>query len=249
MNNNLLYKIKCEYDNSGNKITETRLSKEDRISYQKIFSYNNTNNLIKEKHFLSNDYLTLEYDENGNSKEVTKHEPISLSYTKTIKYNSVGNKTEEVTKYETNNNWKTKYLYNDNGHLKEEIMYNSDDLIILKWLYKHHENGIISEKSGYQISEDRKILYLSVIYNFDENGRQLSEVIYNSSDEITIKEKRKYNINGDIEENTFYTSDNSMNGIFKYLYEYDNQNNWIKSTELWNEKPNSITERKIEYYN
>jgi len=246
---NIIYQTNWEYDSNGNKITETSLNSENRIVYRYTWDYNKANKLIEEKHFQSNDYTTSEYDSIGNQIVIINHEPISLSATKLIKYDDNGRLIEEETIDESKGSWKIQFSYWGNNKIKEEIMYNTNNLMTLKWGYNYHKNGQVSEKINYDISEGGKETHIAFKYYYDEEGREIDNIYYDAQGSITSQDTKKYNKNGDLIEYSLYTSDATMTGVFRYAYKYDNKNNLIEKIEYWNEYPNTITERKIEYYN
>mgnify|MGYP001219655129 CR=1 FL=1 len=246
---NPVYYTKWEYNSFGQKTTETRMNKEYRILSQKKWNYDKKNILIEEKYFGVNDYSTIEYDSEGNEIEVIKHHPISLKSIKLLKYDKNERVIEEKTTDESNSSWKVKFSYENNNKPKEETMYNSNDIMTLKWSFKHHKNEQVSEKTGYKISKEGKTIHISSVIHYSEKGREIDDVYYDSEGTITSQDSKKYNDNRDLIENLLYTSDNTMTGTLRYTYKYDNKNNWIERIEYWNEYPNTITERKIDYYN
>ena len=111
------------------------------------------------------------------------------------------------------------------------------------------QQGVIIAVGKGKVSEEGKVTHIAFKYYYDENGREIDNIYYDAQGSITSQDAKKYNKNGDLIENSLYTSDGTMTGVFRYAYKYDNKNNWIEKIEYWNEYPNTITERKIEYYN
>ncbi|CEN52128.1 conserved exported hypothetical protein [Capnocytophaga canimorsus] len=113
----------------------------------------------------------------------------------------------------------TSYIYNEQGNLIEANRYNSDGNLYGKWTYK-----------------------------YDTNGNRIEANSYNSDGSLSGKTAFKYDTNGNRIEANRYNSDGSLYATDIYTYEYDKYGNWVKRIMYNNDKPESIDEREIEYY-
>ena len=83
---------------------------------------------------------------------------------------------------------------------------------------------------------------------FNEDGNETEFTSYNSDGELIFKFKYKYDKDGNKTEETWYDKDGELERKYKNKYEFDKENNWIVQTIYEDEKATSITEREIEYY-
>ncbi len=149
--------------------------------------------------------------------------------------------------FEGPNKTKTTYQfkYNDNGQRTESLAFNEAGTLIEKLVHSYdgidntqtdnfNANGDfmfrytypkdIEEGTLQTIIEDNKgNMSYKYMFTLDEKGNYVTMIVYHK--------------NGDV----------YSNSVFEY--QFDENNNWIKMTEIMDNKPRSITERKIIYYN
>lgn len=100
------------------------------------------------------------------------------------------------------------YLYNDNGNLIKVIQY---------------ENDYFGKKDPYYFEDEDNYDYY-IEYCYDDEERCISEIIYNSDDNIN-EEIHSYDINGNMTETCMY-NDKILQS--KKTYSYDKMNNIIE---------------------
>lgn len=166
--------------------------------------------------------FTFEYDDKGNiilEKVYSCNPHLKIEHSIEHIYNSSNIQTEEIEYNDKNNkNSIRKFKYDNSGNLIEEKWYDSKGLNSII-TNEYDKNGNITKQ---------KVIYpdaskgTSVIYNhkYDKYNNEIYEVVLS------------------VDKQTCHT----------YLYEYDNQGNWIKKIEIDENNSKKITERVIEYY-
>ncbi|MFH1118560.1 MAG: hypothetical protein V1775_01970 [Bacteroidota bacterium] len=187
-------------------------------------------------------------------------------------FNTTGNKVEDIKfKADSTIDKRFVYTYNEKGNRQELNVFSADNLLTLKVIYQYDLQGNLLEDISYDGTGQigKKIVYL-----YDEYGNVMEENIYNPDG--VLRQKYRYNYSNEnnrtetslhkgsgelerritykrdekgneTEENTF-SFDGSLLFSSTNLYEYDKKGNWIKKTNYSNNKPVSITERKILYF-
>jgi YD repeat-containing protein len=188
-----------------------------------------------------------------------------------IFYDKSGNITSESKETPTvNGNFLTKYKYDSSKRLtKKEIT--SKGRLIATHIYHYDDKGNVVKR------EIQKKLGLLDIFNetfdckYDENHRLIEEIHldgdsyikttyeYNEKDQIV--RQTEYNTRGGITYESEFVYDELDNLStetatyrgnktfdYSYVYEYDNQGNWINKRSLSNEKTFSLQIRIITYY-
>ncbi len=88
---------------------------------------------------------------------------------------------------------------------------------------------------------------LEELDKIDKELQEISKELKND-----LRESYKYNSQNDIIQETIYAGLHTLLTL-KYMYEYDDKNNWTQQTEYYLIKdvatPTQITERQIEYFN
>jgi hypothetical protein len=187
-----------------------------------------------------------------------------------ITYDKSGNVTSENKETPTVNGYfTTKYLYDANRRLsKKEISSNKQLLAIHS--YSYDDRGNVSKKEikkqqSYDMSDE------SFEYKYDEDNRLIEEIHldgekynrieYKYNDKNQIIRRAEHNERGGITYETDYSYDELDNLStessayrgnktfdYLYIYEYDNQGNWINKRSLSDEKTYSLQIRVITYY-
>ncbi|OKS89022.1 hypothetical protein RG47T_4502 [Mucilaginibacter polytrichastri] len=136
-----------------------------------------------------------------------------------------------------------RYNY-DNDKLIETNTYNDNGSLSIKTKFKYNDDGLIAEADEYASTGSL-------------NGR----VINKYTDSKQIKEQDKITVDNKVESVTWYNYDAkdmltgykyksgtyTANYLLKFsLFEKDN---WLKLVNYYNSKPETLVERKIEYYN
>lgn len=109
----------------------------------------------------------------------------------------------------------------------------------------YNEQGNIVERNGY--NADGSLEY-KLTYQYDNKGNIVEENWYDPYVSLDSKWTYQYDNKGNKVEENGYNADGSLDFKSTYQYEYDSKDNWTQKKEYKNNKPNEITERKIEYY-
>lgn len=188
---------------------------------------------------------------------------IESIYKKKFVYDSKGYRIEWY-KYKSNDHLDCKgtYKYDSKGNMIEKTHCDDDGSLINKETYINDSKGNIIEMNTYYASGGTG----KTTYQYDSKGNLIEEVFHSGlKGKITYKYDSKGNM---IEENIsddmkiVFSYDSNGNMIikqivyglgagtyYKYEYEYDSKDNWIKKIEK-NKKGEAIRiiERKIVYY-
>jgi len=165
---------------------------------------------------------------------------------------------------------KTFYKYNSKGNKIEEIHYHPDstpELITFKynlkgkkiekrWRDAHHEIDHLAtfryDKKGNKIekrwSETNGSLIKKETYLYDENGNKTTEEIISIEDSMSERRTFKFDDRHNLIEEFRYNSDDSIPHRYTYKYlEFDKAGNWLKRVQSEKDIPIKITIRMIEY--
>jgi hypothetical protein len=160
---------------------------------------------------------------------------------------ALGNQIEQLM-FKSNGSLDRKwvYLYDKKKYLIEESVYSAAGVLGFKRIYKNDGLGNRIEANGYKPdgSPQPGMKYTN---QFDDKNNIREEKIYKANEALELTFKFKYDDKGNIiEENQLQP--NGDVGCKTYKYEFDIEGNWIKKIEFRDDKPISVTERKIEYF-
>jgi hypothetical protein len=134
-----------------------------------------------------------------------------------------------------------KYLYKNNLVSEQQTYGGNNGSLVYKWTYEYDTNGNKIKDTWYIDNAT-----IQTTYKFD-NKNQLIEQQETNKDNVVTKWKFEYDEKGNLSQEICIFFDNSQT-VKKYIYQYDENNNWIEKTTIENNQPTIITERKIEYY-
>ena len=243
------------YDENGNKLTELiysdgKLIYEETNSYldnllvlsenvtiytvgdeeirsirSKEFTYNDNDELVKEKEYFDDTRITTEY-ENGLIMKILCEYNIVTSYDTSYRieycYNEAGNELSE-TKFigdSMEEEAKTVSTYNENGKRQTYTVYKYSDIIsTTEYSYDDKGNLTKSVETDTELDSTVKEKY------FDENGNMIKQVVNG----VTL------------EENTYYE-----NNMIKSCTEYEKDGRLL-AKRLYDERNNVIEEIRNDY--
>lgn len=196
----------------------------DSISYSYISTYNNNNHIETVVYFEDglNKKFTSKYDDKGNLIEDNDYGTDGQLIKKIIYfYDDEGNKIEKMSSCNNPSlGYIIKYKYDNNGNIIEANEYDGDCMLPFKFTYKYDDNANKIEENSYYT-----------------DGSFRSKCIY------------KYDNKGNMIERNEYMADGSLSQISYRHDDFDNEGNWCKEIEFFDNKPWSIRTRKIEYCN
>ncbi len=145
--------------------------------------------------------------------------------------------------------FKHSHEYDVIGNIKEESIYSVDDCLLCKYFYKYDTKGNKIESICY---DDNGSLVFKYTHRYDFKGNEIEWIRFNSDESFDGRFTYKYNAEGYETERNWYNSDGSL--YEKNIFKYDpaQNENWVKKIEFLIENdfeiPETITERKIQYY-
>jgi hypothetical protein len=123
------------------------------------------------------------------------------------------------------------------------------------WMYKYKydANGNRIEKTIYQGDGS---LWIRDVTKFGINDNKIEWARYSANGSLNFSSKSKYDEKGSESEQTYFNADGSVSSKYSYMYEFDQEGNWIKRVgSKWITKEGreffeaqSVTYRKIAYY-
>ena len=230
----------------------------------------------KDYRFKSN--FKSEYNKKGIKIIENQYQPNGDLWRKVIyKHDSNGNKIEEFW-HKPDGSLQSKFVskYNKANEI-EKNLYNSDEVLVCKWIYKYDDNGNqIEGNSTYYLESS---LGVKTTCKFDDKGNQIKSNWYNKDGSVVAGTMTfEYNANGKLissnsvnnngsylNSETTYKYDDMGNQIEEnisstnaslrhkkiFKYTYDDKGNWVK--KIFSDKyetfsKNYIIEREIKYY-
>jgi hypothetical protein len=187
-----------------------------------LYVYNKKGNLIESS----------EVDENGKIVLISKY------------VYSGDDVCSEINKYSGNKLIEKQVNILQGGKVTETKVFNEDGTIENIYKYEYSGNELLSGTTLNQAGE-----VVSSFQNEFLNGQLCSQTERNDIGDISSVTKYKRNTYNDvIESKRSYPKDTSE---YKptFVYEYDNQGNWIQQTQLYNGEIAAIIVRNITYYN
>lgn len=190
----------------------------DKITYE----YDNKGNLIQENLYLGSEYIqirnTYTYNDGKKVSETRYNKDDEVIFSTRYAYNGDNLEYRESTNAEGIPDYTEEMKYDANDNLIVKEVNDSFDKVKTIERFQYNDDN---KKIAWQVIRNDE-LYIKANYGYDEYGN-LSEYSVTNSDE-TVSEKRKY------------------------VYEYDENNNWIQKTVLIDNEPKFIERREIAYY-
>lgn len=249
------------YDKDGNMLEQIWYRKNGELGSQETFKYDDNGNQT-ERNFCcnykgkpSNSSYKYKYND-GVLNEKTEYKDGKLRFR--YKYDKNGKETEQ-SRYELSGtfagevNQKYTFEYDIDGNLTKESKYDKYGELIWWYKVKYGEDG---KQINLKYNKDGKLI-LRYEYNFDVDSNLTKESKYDEYGELNWWFEYNYDDYGNKNEQSDYNSKGELQSKYKYKYELYEKNNWTIRTEftsynidkkLTNEKPTTITERKIQYY-
>ncbi len=255
--NNINYRFihSFKFNEKGDKTEETLtvFNNQNTVTYKMIGYYENGK--LHESNSKNPDQPTnrdidqkslYKYDDKGNKIEVINYKDDGTLFTKTeYKYDAENHLIEELLYEDRASNLSTKkiYEYDDKGNKVSSKDFDYGELASV--LDEYGNDTIVMQYRPYS----KKGNYDT--FKYDEKGNEIEVISYQPDGALLQVLKYKFdNWSNVIEEscNSFLQKINRLY-IAKYSLEYDSHHNWIKKTEIVDEKPVKVSNRKIEYYN
>jgi len=209
--------ISCTSEKVKNSLTEQNLNGKVKSLIETTYTVDSSGK-ITDSNFLEK--ILYRFNSRGNKIEEIHYHPDSLDELATFKYNTSGKKVEKRWR-DTNN---------ELDHIAT---------------FRYDKKGNNIEKRW---SETDGSLMKKEIYLFDENGNKTVEEIISIEDSMSERRTFSFDYQHNLIEEIRYNSDDSIPHRYSYTYlEFDKAGNWLKRMQSEKNIPISITIRVIEY--
>lgn len=185
-------------------------------------------------------------------------------------FNEQGKYISREEKYDENIGFKTLYTYGQDGLLQEEKRFQTNINTMLKrtvYVYDSQGNEINLENYNSEgilenniVIEHKDASVEAFIYDpqgnwrgrytiaYDAHGNETELVVYAQNGEVIIKDISIYDSKNNRIERNYSHLYQGIVTVRTYAYEFDSHGNWVKQITFNNGKPESISQRTIEYY-
>jgi len=179
-----------KYDEKGNQTETVSYDASGKIRYKRTYKHDEKGNKVEEGHYSGSRIKittksTFKYDKDGNIIELVRFNPAGeLLARRTFKYDETGRNIEEVKYY-------------GDGTINQKTTSKIDEEKrgwITEWVRYDLQGKIVSRRRGLSlIPRKRKLITNS---KYDEKGREVERLTYNSRKEIMRKYAFRYDEKG-----------------------------------------------------
>lgn len=202
--------------------------------YQKIHKFSDSGLLIKMIRINNNEednFTNFTYDSKGNLSLLEYNRLGYVQYKMEYEHDSFGNLTKLVHS-------------EDDSHGNEQFVVKSESI------YSYQLEDKIIRNDNYKFKDGAKIHRSITMYEYEKIG-EITKVKHSMKDLRTQSEYilwKSYDKFSNPIENYSYQNEKNHPHSMKYVYEYDNQNIWIRrERRTMDDVLTLLTERKIEY--
>ena len=240
------------YDENGVRTKSYKYEGDGSLSERTVYEYDTNGYLTKKSVFSADDaslgYYLYENDDNGNC---TKESPYDVDGTledyMVYEYDSRGNCTKEaVYSPDGTLRWYDSYVYDDNGNKTQRIIHSMSDNV--KQISYYDKTQKVTKLEHH----DEDGIYFYSCYTYNEDGREIKAIDYNSENEVVQTIIRDYYEDGTRKSYTAYHEDSNtvvmkvcfhpnarekthteynLDGTVYSFREYDEQGNLIASSD------------------
>jgi hypothetical protein len=249
------------FNNSGFLLQEFS-KKRDSLVLWRSYKYDTHNNLLEKEIHLEGKLVRREinkYDENNNMVEQTTFErDYELHADSLIKSDihfvykdSTDAKLVQSIATRKDKPWYIKItILNSKGNVTRDRIFYSWDTdkkgASQTGIYKYDARENMVEKDCFDADST---LDFKFVNKYNDKGNKTEEAAYKRKDTLVFREVKTYDSIGNMTGYTFYKHDGSINSDWHCEYKkFDAKGNWIEQVSYKNGKPETITERTIEYY-
>jgi len=137
------------------------------------------------------------------------------------------------------------YLYDSRGALKADSSIMADGKIDKVFKYFYDGDGFLVYDESYDGHGNLKIKYE---YGYDSRGRKTEINRINRNGEPEKRSVLTYDENNQVVVERTYLPDGSLKNETVYRYLYDENNNWVEKTIVWDGRTAKKITRDITYY-
>lgn len=243
--NRLDAKIKYQYDEQGNNIEEAEYDFKGNVKNKKIWQYEYT-----EKGYQKIETTEYYYKEGKGSRLEDRY--LYNAEGKLIaqsSYNQEGILLDKETyQYDAQGKLIANHFYTDKGELKK-----------MKRIYQYNEQGKLIDKSYYDNNDE---VQDKETWQYDAQGNMVERVYYDNIIGRYEKEIWQYDAQGNQVEYEFHIAEGNFvvkpNGeieipreiltVTKYMYQNDEQGNWVKEIYYFENELVYVIDRNIVYF-
>jgi hypothetical protein len=234
MKNRNGFKLIQIFDEHNNRL-ERKLYKYGKLKAKTIKKYDEKNNVI---------------EENTLASPSDKLYPDSLAKTGntySYKYDTINEILEAVATQDGKPWYRAEYEYDTKGNLIKRKMYYAWDKGLSDFFrVKYDDKGNQLEKDDFNADS---ILVFRFIDKYDDKGNLIQEIARRKGDTLEFDEVKTYDDKGNLIRNIDYHKDSVVHWDWRYEYrKFDATGNWTEQVFYNKGKPETITERTIEYY-
>jgi len=243
---NVVYKTKYTFVGDNNTIVSKR-DREGRQIHRTVNTFEK-GLLTQKRIFDNNDQLieryTYVYDKQGNALQVAKHTEYETLYTDVYAYDNKRNKVSDARLDKLGKQaYKNVMTYKD-SLLTSAIGLNAEGIEVSIEKRSYDKKGNLLNKS-FEDLENK--MSSKELYHYDAKGNLIEWILFEGSNKIqTIS--YDYDGHKNLTGLRRISNDGTVQENKKYIYEYDDQGNWIRKNIINNDMPVFVLERKIEYY-
>ncbi len=262
-----LQKVKKGWEESDKNNQVIELNESGKIV--KVSFYDKDSKLVREQNYKYQNGNLVKSDEKYKRTFYYYEDNNKLKRTKTFDKTPDVISASSIDELDGKEKILVEYLYDSKGRLKEKLENNKSNETESSTLFSYNENGLLTkEETTYKDGQKEWFTY-----DYDSNGNIVTKKWFDNVDGIIESEKNFYSGNeltssiwenyydGEIEGriNYRYEKGNEIEVIeydvidnsqikWKYIYEYDSSNNWIKKVAHTFKDEYYIVYRRIEYY-
>jgi len=241
-----------DFNTEGNFLTHNAYNPDGSLVFQQLYKYNGKGLKIEATYYyrLGTDSLrertVYKYDSAGKLTDLKTYDLIGLLDRRfAYKYDNAGNLTETYSyDYDDNIDSTSVNRLDSHGNCIETTIRNADSSLKNKSTSTYDDKG---NKLVFNLyNADGSLRYKST-YKYDKKGKKTEFAKY-VSDSLVEKQIFLYDKNEILTGQEVFKADGRLETKLTFEYVFDNQNNWIKRTELNFNIPKYIVERTIKYY-
>ena len=244
--NDVVYKTKYTFEGDHNTIISKR-DKDGKQIHRTVNTFEK-GNLTQKRVYDNNDQLiehyTYKFDKDGNVIQAIRQNEYEILYTDVYAYDNKKNKVSEARLDKTGKpSYKNVMTYKDSLLISSASL-NPEGKQVSIEKRSYDKKGNIINKSMEDLENN---MYSKESYRYDAKGNLLEWILYegNSKVQHIINE---YDGHDNLVSVKRTDKDGTVQENRKYIYEYDEQGNWIRKNIINNDMPVFVLQRKIAYY-
>lgn len=240
INGNAIYVIEYTYNLHGGKNGGRQLVCIDSITFDKRGNFQDK---IRKKDG-SYTWYSYYFDVNGYPLGWNEYDENNALTGRTAYLNDRNGNRIERTVYLGQMMTKKESSRYDNNRLVEEQSFDSDGTMTERRVYKYDSQGNNTELEFYNKDGDLKQRYL---YKYDNHGNRIEWRFYDADEFLVALTTYYYDNHDHVIEVSSFNYDEHLNWKHSYVYEYDEEDNWVRQTIYRNNTPYQVIEREIAF--